>query len=224
MSSPTVSRALNELERYGAKLTLEDDNIRICYRCPARAIPTIKAAIAFLKAHKQEAIGCLAQRAEVDASDTQNWPRASLKAEQRFGHPAARLYPFLGQQVRTPLGVGKLLQVFQDRATVLLDAQLGKPQREQRESYFGPVGHLPAAGHVIPNATERSVSIETALVWRNDFSVSKNFSFETSKEALDELRDAIGATSTMRAAQTKRTLPSLAYVTNDDETGRHQTP
>ena len=77
---------------------------------------------------------------------------------------------------------------------------------------------------MIPNATERSVSIETALVWRNDFSVSKNFSSETSKEALDELRDAIGATSTMRAAQTKRTLPSLAYVTNDDEAGRHQTP
>jgi|SRR5215472_1440933 len=50
-----------------------------------------------------------------------SWPSASLDAERRFGQPHAKLYPFLNQKVRTPEGPGILLQVFADRATVLLD-------------------------------------------------------------------------------------------------------
>jgi len=60
------------------------------------------------------------------------WPPESLDAEQRFGQPHARLFPFIGRKVRTPAGPGTLLQVFSDRVTVLLDSELG------RCSFFSP--------------------------------------------------------------------------------------
>jgi hypothetical protein len=41
------------------------------------------------------------------------------------------LYPFLGRQVRTPRGMGQLVQVFRDRSAVLLD-------NTDRLSFFGP--------------------------------------------------------------------------------------
>ena len=62
----------------------------------------------------------------------QHWPTASLDAEQRFGRPHARLFPFIGRKMRTPVGVGTLVQVFAGRVTVLLDSQLS------RCSYFRP--------------------------------------------------------------------------------------
>jgi hypothetical protein len=52
--------------------------------------------------------------------------RKSAEIEQRFSQPHARLFPFLGRKVRTPSGPGTLLQVFADRVTVLLEAELSK--------------------------------------------------------------------------------------------------
>lgn len=49
------------------------------------------------------------------------WPSASREAERRFGSGAPKLYPFLGCKVRTTSGVGQLVQVFRDRATVVLN-------------------------------------------------------------------------------------------------------
>jgi hypothetical protein len=60
------------------------------------------------------------------------WPAASLNAEQRFAQPHAKLFPFIGRKVRTPSGVGTLIQVFAKRVTVLLDSELG------RCSFFPP--------------------------------------------------------------------------------------
>jgi hypothetical protein len=135
MNLQPVRRALAELERRGAKLTLEGDNIRIHYQCPAKVIPAVKDAIALLRIHKQEAIGFLMWRSAADSSDLPKWSAVSLEAEQRFGHHAARLYPFLGKRVRTSLGIGKLTQVFVGRATVLLESELAKPFGEQRETF-----------------------------------------------------------------------------------------
>jgi len=36
---------------------------------------------------------------------------------------AARLYPFLGREVKTPSGIGKLVQVFERRATVVFSGE-----------------------------------------------------------------------------------------------------
>jgi len=60
------------------------------------------------------------------------WPPESLDAEKRFGQSHAKLFPFLGRKVRTPVGPGTLLQVFAHRVTVLLDSQLSKC------SFFSP--------------------------------------------------------------------------------------
>lgn len=38
--------------------------------------------------------------------------------ESRFGRPHARLFHLIGREVQTPMGRGKLLQVFSTRATV----------------------------------------------------------------------------------------------------------
>lgn len=54
------------------------------------------------------------------------WPAASLEAERRFGRPHAKLFPFLGRKVRTPVGVGTLIQVIADRCTVVLDSQMSQ--------------------------------------------------------------------------------------------------
>ena len=51
---------------------------------------------------------------------TIRWPTESLEAERKFGHPAARLYPFLRKKVLTPKGEGTLVQVFADRVQVNL--------------------------------------------------------------------------------------------------------
>ncbi len=46
----------------------------------------------------------------------------SLDAEFRFGHPHSRLFPLIGHKVRTPSGLGTLIQVYSDKVTVLLDS------------------------------------------------------------------------------------------------------
>ena len=71
-----------------------------------------------------------------DSRETQSdnpWPPESLQYEARFSQPHAKLFPFLGRKVRTPNGPGTLVQVFADRVTVLLDAELS------RCSFFPPI-------------------------------------------------------------------------------------
>ncbi len=43
------------------------------------------------------------------------------RSQRRFGHKAARLYPLVGQEVRTQEGPGRLWQVLGRRAGVVLD-------------------------------------------------------------------------------------------------------
>ena len=57
------------------------------------------------------------------------WPAACLDSERRFGRPEARLYPLLGQSVRTPAGTGTLVQVFAQAAAVVLDADPSRLRR-----------------------------------------------------------------------------------------------
>ncbi|MBI3968344.1 MAG: hypothetical protein HY329_22125 [Chloroflexi bacterium] len=54
-------------------------------------------------------------------SDAVAWAEGCLDAERRHGQLHARLFPLLGQGVRTPQGAGKLDQVFEGRATVILE-------------------------------------------------------------------------------------------------------
>ena len=52
------------------------------------------------------------------------WPAQSLDAERRFGRPHAKLFPFIGRKVRTPVGAGTLIQVFAEKVTVVLDSEV----------------------------------------------------------------------------------------------------
>ncbi len=133
---PSVALAIDELEKCGARLTLEQGNIRVVYRTPAAMAPTISQAIAVLKQHKHEAIDFLLRRRQGLRKNI--WPSASLEAKRKFGCPSARLYPFVGKKVRTPKGIGQLVQVFSERVAVILDSERVKPETERRMTFFTP--------------------------------------------------------------------------------------
>ena len=43
MTVPSIALAIDELEKCGARLTLEQGNIRVVYRTPAAMAPTVSA-------------------------------------------------------------------------------------------------------------------------------------------------------------------------------------
>jgi hypothetical protein len=59
----------------------------------------------------------------VELVDPDGWPPESLEAERRFGCWHARLYPFIGRTVSTLRGAGRLVQVFPERANVVLPGE-----------------------------------------------------------------------------------------------------
>jgi hypothetical protein len=93
-----------------------------------------------------EALNEVCRRTESSSRDPESGQREllaqSLDAEQCFGKPHARLFPYLGRKVRTPAGPGVLLQVFADRVTVLLDSELN------RSSFFQPAEIEPVTWEV----------------------------------------------------------------------------
>ena len=140
---PAVSRALEDLESWKVRLTLENESIRVVYRCRPSAHAAVLSAIAILREHKQEAITLLTEKARGGSRGPQNWPAESLDARKRFGCLEARLYPFIGRQVRTPLGLGKLLQVFKTSVMVILDIEATTPEKDQKVRLFDPTDICP---------------------------------------------------------------------------------
>lgn len=114
----TPSEILSELQARQVELAVVGDRLR--FR-PASAVP--EPLLEALRAHKAEVM---------DLVELRSWPEASKDAVRRFGKPCARLYPFIGQRVQTPDGPGRLLQVFAERVTVVLDAE------PSRASFFLP--------------------------------------------------------------------------------------
>jgi hypothetical protein len=97
----------------------------------------IEAVRAICEAPHTETIGQREPRREAV------WPPESEAAIKRFhGQLHARLFPFIGHKVRTPQGPGTLLQVFEDRATVLLDSE-----RDGACVRFLPCEISPVAAH-----------------------------------------------------------------------------
>lgn len=62
------------------------------------------------------------QRRATDSRDAAGWPPECLASGRKFGHRGARLYPLIGVHngVRTPEGIGTLLQAIGGTAMVLL--------------------------------------------------------------------------------------------------------
>jgi hypothetical protein len=99
---------LAEVEALGVTVDLDGDVLR--FR-PGSAIPA--GLVEELRAHKPELVELVSLR---------GWPDASRECVRQFGRPEARLYPFLGKTVATRAGRGRLLQVFHERASVLLES------------------------------------------------------------------------------------------------------
>jgi len=100
----TPSEILSELQARQVELVVVGDRLR--FR-PVTAVPEdLREA---LRTHKAEVM---------DLVELQGWPEDSRDAVRRFRQPCARLYPFIGRMILTPRGLGRLLQVFPERATV----------------------------------------------------------------------------------------------------------
>lgn len=107
-------RAIDELRRLGYRIELDGDDI-VCRFIGIGHEPDRKRVVPLLqelKAGKAEAMARLRREA------AEGWPPESFEAEARFGHRAARLYPFLGRRVLTPHGPGVLHQVLEARCQV----------------------------------------------------------------------------------------------------------
>jgi hypothetical protein len=151
----TAEALVAELEQGGVCLRAEGERLKL--QAPADKMPSPET-IAGLRQNKAAVLEYLRERGQPreiqfvslpepilrKTDKLETWRPESLDAELRFGQPHARLFPFIGRKVRTPSGPGTLLQVFADRATVLLDSE-----RDQ-----GCVRFLPH--EVIPVAPERA--------------------------------------------------------------------
>jgi len=112
-----VLQIMSRLEQSGGTLVLDGDRVR--YSVP-KGSDQVQALLAELRKRRDEVTLLLRQRANKTG---ENWPKEAIEAERRFGQPHARLFPYIGRKVRTPRGHGTLLQVFAERATVLLDSE-----------------------------------------------------------------------------------------------------
>jgi hypothetical protein len=113
-----VADILAELSSRGVAVRVDGEVLRL--RPKAALDDDLQARV---KDHKREIIHVLTKSKPADG---ESWPPESIDAERRFGQPHARLFPFLGRKVRTPSGPGTLIQIFADRATVILDSELQK--------------------------------------------------------------------------------------------------
>jgi len=103
----TAEELLAQVEALGVVVMLDERDLVL--RPRSRLTPEL---VEQLRAHKSELL---------DLVELQGWPEESRDAVHRFGCSCARLYPFLGGKILTPEGPGRLLQVFGERVTVVLD-------------------------------------------------------------------------------------------------------
>ena len=129
----TAETLIAALEQEGVRLRVEGHTLKL--EAPADKVPD-QETIAGLRQNKAAVLKYLRERAQprenqfASLSDPiprqtdklEDWPSQSLDAERRFGQPHAKLFAFIGRKVRTPVGPGTLIQVFAERATVLLDS------------------------------------------------------------------------------------------------------
>ena len=146
----TPETIVAELEERGIRLEVDGD--RLMLEAPADRVPSpeIMAGLREIRSAVVRYLLARSQPSRVQFSSStspivwkneklENWPFESREAERRFGVEHAKLFPFIGRKVRTPQGPGTLIQVFSDRATVVLDSKLGIC------TVFKPVEVVPAS-------------------------------------------------------------------------------
>ncbi len=133
----TAETLVAVLEEAGVQLSAEGEKLKL--HAPADKVPSPET-IAGLRQNKAAVLEYLRERGQArgilfvslpgprvrKTDKLKAWPPGSLGAEIHFGQPHAKLFPFIGRKVRTPLGPGTLTQVFAERVTVVLDSELSK--------------------------------------------------------------------------------------------------
>ena len=102
----SVETFLERLRNQGVVLSSQGDRLNV----DAPQGVMTPDLLDMLRKRKAEIIALLCSQAKGDA------------LERRFGHKAARLYPYLGRMVQTPKGGGRLCQVFTVRVGVVREA------------------------------------------------------------------------------------------------------
>lgn len=133
----TPEELLARVEALGVIVTLDREDLVL--RPKSRLSPEL---VEQLRANKPKLL---------DLVELRTWPKESRDAVRRFGRPYARLYPFLGREVETPQGRGRLLQVFAERVTVVLDTE------PSRASFFLPSEVRPPGVAVASPSAEAEV-------------------------------------------------------------------
>jgi hypothetical protein len=88
VTTPALSRALNDLAGWNSTIMLENTNIRVVYRCPPSAFAAVRSAIAVLREHKAEAITLLTEKLkEKPRGDSQNWSLQGQEETEKFANP-----------------------------------------------------------------------------------------------------------------------------------------
>lgn len=111
---------VSRIEELGGYVALDTDG-EIRYRVP-KDNPEAQGLLAELRKHRERVMELLRQRKAHEC----NWPPESFDYERRFGRSHSKLFPFIGRKVRTPNGPGTLIQVFANRVTVVLDAEISR--------------------------------------------------------------------------------------------------
>jgi len=72
---------------------------------------------------------CVESKPEPESRGEVRTPQPGIDIRRFHGQPHAKLFPYIGRKVRTPAGLGTLLQVFADRCTVVLDSHVAQCAR-----------------------------------------------------------------------------------------------
>jgi hypothetical protein len=133
----TAETLVEALEQGGVRLRIEGEKLKL--EAPADKVPSPET-IAGLRKNKAAVVEYLRGRSQPPGiqfssfpdpiarktEKLESWTPGSYETERRFAQPHAKLFPYLGRKVRTPGGPGTLMQVFANRATVLLDSELSR--------------------------------------------------------------------------------------------------
>jgi hypothetical protein len=118
---------VNALEQEGIRLRVEGKRLKL--EAPVNKVPSPET-IARLRENKAAVVEYIRGRSLSHGIQFFSFSEPSRRKTEKLESlsPSTqlhiKLFPFIGRKVRTPGGLGTLLQVFADRATVVLDSKL----------------------------------------------------------------------------------------------------
>jgi hypothetical protein len=98
VNTPALFSALNDLANCNSRISVENTNIRVVYRCRPSDLAAVRSAIAVLRQHKLEAITLLTEKSRGEA---ENEPLQGQQAAEKFANRES-VNPVLTQGFAAP--------------------------------------------------------------------------------------------------------------------------